>query len=70
MSGSKMNILLGQPDCTEARPGISALELDQARRGSHAVPLGGQEETAPGRGRSPLETAWKLPLVFTDVITR
>lgn len=38
-----MNILLGQPDSTEARPGISAVELDQARRGSQTSPLAGWE---------------------------
>lgn len=51
MSGSKMNILLGEPDSTEARPGSSALELDQPGRGGQTAPLGGQEQTAPGSGR-------------------
>lgn len=70
MSGSKVNILLGQPDSTEAKPGISAAELDQARRGGQTAPLLGQEQTAPARGRGPLQTVWELALGFTDVIAR
>lgn len=70
MPGSKINILLGQPDSTEAKPGISAAELDQARRGDHTAPLAGQEQTAPARGRGPLQTVWERALGFTDVIAR
>lgn len=44
-----MNIVLGQPDSTEARQGISAVDLDQARRGGQRVPLAGQEQTHTGR---------------------
>lgn len=51
MSGSNMKILLGWRDSTEARPGISAVELDKARRGCRNIPLAGQKQMASGGGR-------------------
>lgn len=65
-----MNIVLGQPDSTEARQGISAVDLDQARRGGQRVPLAGQEQTHTGRRGDPPETVWELNLFFTDVRSR
>jgi len=65
-----MNILLGQPDGTGARPGMSAVELDLERRAGQTILPAGQEQTAPGRGRGPLETVWELALFFSGVITR